>query len=377
MPEWFLGAGCEEGGCCETCAIESDDFNRANGALGAKWDIRSGSPAVSSNRAAFTDANSFAVTVADNPTGTADGVISATVRATSSNTEVRLIIDYVDDDNYHYAQFLINGGSFSVVKLYERTAGADTLLAQSSTFFANVSVDYYVRLCLLDASLSFGFSSSSPTSLTTKVYYHSTIPHGGLKAGVGTGALPAGTATFDDFVFTKHHDIEQDCEDCFFCTTCDAPIPSHIKLVVTGIANKAGAPGDACSDCPELNGTFILYFDAGACTGGTACSWRSAPIEEACPVGTFGECADEIGGGIPRWVVWMGSDKVIHAQITNHAYTDVGFGQLRHWPYFTTTMEDANCFEWDEVSLDIGEEYPFGAGAWCDYSGATAKVTAL
>ena len=372
----FNPGGC----CCQQCLILSDNYDRANGSLGAHWDVRAGAMAIVSVRAATSTPDSLAVTVDENPDATGDGVVSATVRVSGSNTEVRLIIDYVDDDNYHFAQLLITGGSFSVAKLYKRAAGSNTLLAQSATFFVGTNADYYVRLCLLDESLVFGFSSISPTSLEPKVFYHSTVQHGGTQAGIATGAVPSGTAQFDDFQFTKHHDVDQDdCEDCFFCTTCDEDsIPSLVKLVVTGIANKAGICGTACTNCTLLNGTFILYYDSGACSGGTACSWRSAPISGLCDLGgPFGECADEDTLAIYHWVVWMGSDKKLHAQLNNHPSVDVGGGNLRHYPYFAKQMTTDLCADWDTESLTPGEEYPFGCAAWCDYSAATAEVTAL
>lgn len=253
MPDWLMMlclwlAACPLGfmftpACC-CCVWATDNFGRA--ALGAAWSAVAGSWAISVGALQTTSSDGILLHVAESPVASE---ISLSVRAagTASNDEVRLLLDYLDTDNYKFAQLII--GTSKTLKIFKRVAGVNTELASVASTTSTSSF-VTLKFCQLDGKL-FASTPSANVSATE-------ASNSNLKVAIATGTL-TGTASFDDFSASR---TDGACPGCWPCSGCTAGFgPGQLQVTMTGITS-----GGACAagNCEDYNATFIVdqYFFA-------------------------------------------------------------------------------------------------------------------
>lgn len=209
--------------CCR-CKI-SDTFDRDdNSDIGVNWDVRSGTPEIASNKLYFADPG-VAIWKRNNQRG-ASGLQSVSVKMDVINdgpsgprhleygTRVRVILGYVDDDNYiaaEYQERSVDGATDAWLAAISREAGVETV--EKWAYFGVCPEEFYI--CLrpsvgeTPATLTiwaYSWSMFAPHDSMVPFCWHREVANlGGKKGGL---AVMDGEATFDDWTHGQafnHH----------------------------------------------------------------------------------------------------------------------------------------------------------------------------
>lgn len=179
-------------GCCETCEIGSDDFDRAdNVSLGVSWDVRTTSPEIFSNTAASGTSGDLVVFTTGHPDVIAAAVVEVDITLADDTDEAEIIVNHdgSDDDIYHFVRV-----RNYEIELYERSGGSNSLLLCASIDLPNnPTVTVY-----FDADSSGKFSATCGDA-----EIKATANPQGQFVGLGTGTV-TNLVQFDNFVFKRH-----------------------------------------------------------------------------------------------------------------------------------------------------------------------------
>lgn len=270
--------------CCDTppssCSIYNDTF--ATDLLSTKWIQVDGSWSVSGGFLVPSATDDLIVTVDDDPstTNTYGHFVTLPVYYGVSPVVARLIVDYVDVDNYHFATAEC-GLTSTTVKVGKRVAGTETILnTHTATHTTTGAGAWRVFSCCFTGD---GHIRSSITLQIFPTAYVSVSSFGetwlnGKKAGIKVDVYGS-DLTFDQFTF-KHLDrgVLEVCAGCNeecngYCSDAFFP-PSTVvvDLGVTGIT-------DGGCNCDGVTGAFVC--DTVASCG----NWRYLSA-------SFGDCSD-------------------------------------------------------------------------------------
>lgn len=242
--------------CC--CTIASDDFGADQ--LATNWDVRSGTPAVASGVLSMSAGTNLLIHNTAAPADATAVFSSVTFRGTSTIDIVRLVVAYVDDNNYWYAEAQ-PGSSNGTLKLFERSGGVNTQRGSTVTISSmQTNEDWEIQLCVQPGAVTAAAFFGSLLA-TNEVVYAATVTVASTKAGLG--ASESGTITLNDFEFERHFADNDSCRTCNTCQNCSTGQPYQVQVVIAGMANNPFT----CTPC--LNGTFIL-------TRRSRCQWHLA-----------------------------------------------------------------------------------------------------
>lgn len=232
---------------CEDCRVFRDPFNRAPGTdMGSNWSEVAGDWTLTAyGTARIESANAQLIsTSAASQVGVK---LMSMVRADASGDIVRLILSYVDADNYLFAEWKC--GSNGYLRIYERDTGTDTLLDEVD---AATSANYFTLLtvCVNDSGTSLtavvSQGGSAPAFVSGELA--STAVAG--KYGLATGATCSG-ASFGRVELVK---TSPGCEAC--ASDCDLCTESAPEFVVDLGATPWVTDPDAC--CQAIHGEFTV-----------------------------------------------------------------------------------------------------------------------
>jgi hypothetical protein len=270
--------------CCpDSCLILFDDFNRS--AVGCLWDDRQGNWSINTNRLRESG-NSGALIIAQRQVPELSFSVSVETPSVPENAKYRVIVNYVDDDNYHFAEFEFLSNTLKI-RLYKRSGGSNSLLLERSWNDVNV----------IDMEESFGVCLSEKIFWASQKYdpyqvwiTNPTLHSGGYRAGLGNGA--GIQIEYDNFYLEETGDTRSGCVKCS-CRCNDVPLPMNLTAHCTfsggfaacdpvSVPLQAITPGSPefsqgewygsatvdCSDCPGPLESFDVYvrFQCGACT---------------------------------------------------------------------------------------------------------------
>lgn len=349
-------------GCCcdaaeDTCILLTENWSADSDAdsLGAEWDERAGDWDIVSGVAKYILAGGADAFVISTITHTdAQMHVQATMSASVTSTTLILIIGYIDDSNYYFAQWTVSA-TIGTLKLFSRIAGVETEL---DTVDADIptNTNSLVTICcdglFLSASVAGG--GLGPFGVD---YVGETLTGGGF--GFGVKGSPIGTVRVTNFQAEK---VETGCAACdpstVTCEHCiDGDSPQYIMLELAGFADED------CVECERLNGVFVL--SGGADGLGGACSWTYffSP----------GHCADGVDDAAESTVLTIAiTSTTITVEIT---YLSGGVYNS------TTTFELSISTPYDCVgidALDIPFDSHFSSGGFQHCSGTvTCTLTAL
>lgn len=241
----FSPTGCCD---CQTCVVCEDSFNRfdTDPVVGSacEWSQEAGVWQILFQTLKTSSDNALLLAAAV-PTETnyrVECIISG-----STGDVVKVIVDYEDTDNYHYAQLTLGAGGS--LKLFRREAGVNTELDSSPMTLTTVGE---FRLCTLAASLSAKAANGG-----TQIYASAarTFANAGQVA-LATGNI--GTVTFDSVAIEHLSDDCGPCEACSFCVIDDEDTtPTQYRIRVP--AGSVGTNGlFACGDCGDLVGEYVV-----------------------------------------------------------------------------------------------------------------------
>lgn len=336
----------DPGCCCENvaCDIFADNFDRADGPVGADWTTVSGTWAIDTNRLKCT-ASGLLLCNTVHPDSEVKQWAAFTCTPITNQDKARVILDYVDSNNYHYVE-LEMGTTAPAIRFYVVTAGAPFQIGSDVTVAAPLGASYSLVGCHDGVRIAARFNGTWYCQVSTA--------HGGYKTGVGASVAGA-QFTFDNFDYNKlQSSTEPTCPgmgcpgDCSVCTGGTAP--ANIQVVLSGITN-AGLGG--CTDCSNLDGTYLLTY-AGEVSSGV-CHWiLGINIDTNCT------------GGPINWNIieaFTAPGGLFTVRIRYSGATGVSF---------IDTSPDYDCLNWSSYSVPYS-----GSSGYCIGSSATCLVTAL
>lgn len=254
--------GCK---CCTSCSICSDDWgsisNGSDISTGSNcgWTKDSGTWGVSSHQLQCTSSG-----VVSNNTTHPDSkptmVVSADFQHSTSGSACDVIVGYVDSTHYYYARYTVAAGSGSI-DIRRNNGGSHTSLRLISSVTMNTGTAYTAKVCVSQSGV-------------ISAYLNGTVKNSFIASPTGTkcglGCTGSGTATFDNFSFSKGKNTSgaPTCEACSEVGDCPSfcnlgTVPGQIQVTLSGITG-----GGAC--CSPLNGTYILDFNI---SNLVQCSW--------------------------------------------------------------------------------------------------------
>lgn len=198
---------------CEGCQFLTDDFTRGDSTtVGGSWVEQSGDWEISSNRLIVSDSDALLNNTTAQPISDEQMRHKATIRATADGDQLRVIVAYLDTNNYLYAQFEFDS-TCGELTLWEVISGTHTQIGDTIPVRGDwLDADHILSVCYdsgpccpdeSDDSAAFGADGCIGTlrAIFNNTHIASAFdvaaPTGGYYVGLGTGTL-TGTATFDD-----------------------------------------------------------------------------------------------------------------------------------------------------------------------------------
>ena len=173
--------------CCLTCVIDSDDFDRADAAtLGAQWDDWSNVWTIDNNEAVSTGAGNARFDVI-HPVPDESMVVYVETRdeVADSGDKYRVLVNVLDADNYHFAEFTRNGANDSTLALGSASAGVETV-AKTETILGLTGTSRQIVVTIAENEFCANVTNSVLSLVTTVP----TLISGGYWSGIGSAANP-------------------------------------------------------------------------------------------------------------------------------------------------------------------------------------------
>lgn len=262
--------------CCGGCWSWSDDFNRA--AIGSAWDEVAGTWATVSD-------GGFPPIYYLTEAGTSGAVLIMASNASPApmhhkvllylendlpvGAKPRVIVNYVDSDNYFLAEWEKTGagaGGTGIMRLYKRTGGVNDLLLESNPYAGDAGA---ITVCFTEETFA---ATASAVVLWDWVCDPGRFANGN-KAGIGNGsneAITFGNTNTDvsrGFVITEHYSVAKpECPRCQ--CMCEAECIPQTLLFTIYIMD----PAHPCYSCNGQQGTLVYDVSIDAWTfSGTMC----------------------------------------------------------------------------------------------------------
>lgn len=314
--------------CCEDCIIFEDNFNRADAAtLGANWIDAGDGWSIASNRAVGTG---VAILDIPHPTPSGSMVVSLLTVDEEIGDIYRLLLNVLDDQNYHVATLTITGSADGTIALGKVVAGAYTLIRSlpivslagtSRRFGASISSKEFCASAT-NTVISFVYALDAPTLIS-----------GGTRSGMD-GERSESVITVDDFIFAHHAETLAGCSTCV-CSCGDGYLPPVLTATLTGTGRMSG-----------LSCSFGLLWDRaiGNWTGAANCCGQPFELSMFCPAsGDVLEYTVELIGCTDSDVIGtVGVDGYVAAgeRETNEGTCDPVY--LKFGPFYVS-VEDLAC----------------------------------
>lgn len=239
-----------------TCTIFTDAFSNSD--IDCVWSQESGTWSEGAAFITTTDTDAFLLCLAGHPGRTIDGDrvdltqgVAADFKCSAYSDQFRVIVDYVDADNYHFAEVTMPTGAgapdSATLKTFKRSGGTNTQL--DSTTISGLLLDtvYSLRVCYDQVKIQAGCGSAAVEQ--------DSVGHGGKRAAIGSGTL-TGTLSVDTFNYV--HDLYAECLSCpsIVCAACESGFVPYLAKLVINVAD------DGCSDCDLFDGTYFIPYTA-------------------------------------------------------------------------------------------------------------------
>lgn len=254
--------------CCrEGCVIFEDNFNRPDAAtLGDNWIDGTSGWSINTNRAVGTG---VAILDIPHPTPSGSMVVSLLTVDEEIGDIYRLLLNVLDDANYHVATLTITGVADGTIALGKVVDGVYTLIRSlaivsltgtSRRFGASISDDEFCASAT-NTVLSLVYALGPPTLITDGIY-----------SGMD-GERSESVVTVDDFVFAHHAQTKLGCSTCV-CSCEGSYLPPVLTATLTGTGRMSG-----------LSCSFDLLWDrlTGDWFGSANCCGQPFEVRLFCP----------------------------------------------------------------------------------------------
>lgn len=338
--------------CYRACNFADDDFNRADSSsLGANWTVVSGTWEIKTNKLKTASSNALVVNTNVPTSGVGLAVITSPETGSLYGFS-RLILGYVDSNNYYYAEgkeaSVSVGSPFRIV---QRSGGTDTVLTEILGQYRLWYFCYQPQFNRLTAGSDLGgyIVADSVPAITSTV------------CGIGTGTLTPASISFDycniNYTGTGAWSSLtsaacQECEGCPTCTGINTGLPD-VEVVIAGLGNNS------CGSCTTFNTTYQLRY-YGAVHNTNHCVWIYKFPSTTCGF----KYLTAVSRGLGDW--WVVLSEVYYAD---------AFTSTNHGIVWSVAGQPNNCVSGTySATLDTGQSFDIGT-APCTTAGSTATIT--
>lgn len=353
------------GRCCcgdEGCRFFQDDFTRADNDDPGNYIEESGDWDVSSNQLANLSTGTL-ISPVEHPTGEPNIRVQVTVVIPAG--AARIVLDYVDSDNYWYAEAAVGGTGTGGVSIVQVSGGSPTTMA-SVLPEGGLSSDTPINFC---ASIEDGIIIAS-AGLTAVASGTFSSPVWGLAA-INSGSH----ILFDSVDVSKTHTT--DCRGCNYpCAFCqDGTWPTQFKVVLPegmfGYYNSDGLDGCTEENCPLGEGTYYLprttcleYNDIGLHTHVGSCMAADRDHDHDSLIGcAYAKCSlvecESSGFAVMASLYCIITETAVTLYIDNKSTTLNGTECTGGLPLYQalyqhefTEVQPVNC-RWTDLELDF------------------------
>lgn len=216
------------GKCCCGCGV----FDWSEGDTLDPWEQVAGSWSYNSTRLETSDTDGLLIADRVHPLGNgAPRVLDVFLRVNGEPElagRPRLVIDYVDADNFTFAEILIDGAT-STLRLGQTVAGVESILTSAAVDFQSDSI---FRACWNGSEISAAVSGNFSQGKVRVWHTLAALP--GQRVGLGTGS-DATAIHFEDFDWYYHDSASRpECESCVPSSCCGGTPPAVVKVVLEG-----------------------------------------------------------------------------------------------------------------------------------------------
>jgi hypothetical protein len=243
--------------CCdvsESCTIFSDEFTTDD--LAENWTEISGEWSIGSGVLSTSDSDAI-LTCNTTLTPFENHAVVAKINLGTYNSgkKVRILFNYIDTDNYNYAEFWYNSTyQYQVsVKVVSRVGGVDTTASTVNGLLDSYPTGSYlltyIKICITATSVAVAVAMANESWVSAGgqwIAIDSTV----VSCGVGN----AGTVgvTFDYVTLYRLETDTEHCIDCFVCSYCNAgTLANQYQITIAGMSCPGGSPDTG-------DGTFVL-----------------------------------------------------------------------------------------------------------------------
>ncbi len=257
--------------CCvrKGCVIDTDNFNRADSSdLGPKWVDDGTGWAINTNHAVGTG---IAILDTPHPTPSGSMVVSLQTIDEQVGDVFELLLNVLDDQNYHVATLTITGSADGTIALGKVVGGTYTLIrslpivsltGKSRQFGAGISSQEFCASAS-NTVFSLVYALAPPTLITDGIY-----------SGMN-GSRSESVVTVDDFKFGHHAETKAGCSTCV-CSCGPRFLPPVLTATLSGTGRMSG-----------LSCSFNLNWDRtiGNWAGTANCCGQPFDVKLFCPDG--------------------------------------------------------------------------------------------
>lgn len=152
-------------------------------------------------------------------------VVQTVDEVIDSGDVYRVLVNVVDADNYHFAEFVRNGTNTSILRIGVTSGGADTILATDTIDgLTNFSRDIAVIIAPNE------FCASVTNATYSKVIADEDPLTNGFRGGLG---ISTAGVIVDNFRLEKHYDTDPNCALCI-CPCQGEYMPPILNLNIVG-----------------------------------------------------------------------------------------------------------------------------------------------
>ncbi len=244
--------------CCPGCDIADDAFDDVT-----NWTQDAGTWSIVAGQLNITNASARIRHNTVLSTSTWANYYSVEVTHATGN-HYHLIFDYKDSNNYHYWEIAwVTGANASTIKLQEVSGGVTT--QKGVDLLGTISTTDTLFVCRDGNTAYLKPSLGSDVGVVIDI-----TAHNGTYVGFGTNAAHTGTVKFDDFDWDKEQAAESVCPDitepCSHCTKG--------KQVLEMDAEVTGWVDNVCTDCTDMNTTYVLFKNGSGTTTTGYAVWQ-------------------------------------------------------------------------------------------------------
>jgi hypothetical protein len=244
--------------CCSSCTYFIDSFNRTDSTtLGTDWTEVSGDWEIDTNKLKVTGTDAILLWTGEMPTA-ADLIVNAQLTTRSNGDKVRLIADYIDDDNYVCFEYEYVSTYVGYMRIIDRVAGAETIDREITIASSNPNTPI-ARLVLTGGRLLGYLDEGAGSVVEGVVSPNRTFTS--AKVGIGTGdTFTAGkiadwfrVETPGDAIYTE----DSNGSHSGLPTKCRKPITLNCPDEATATVDLTAGQVDPCV-CATLNGQYAV-----------------------------------------------------------------------------------------------------------------------